>query len=231
MKQEPTDERLNALVDGELIPADAEELLERLRTDQSLRDRVSKLRLMKQLISHTYSETAVPQPITQSKRVPHLWALATAASLVCGSLLGWIAHQQTASVPLEKLAGESRYANVDNIVLHVASGSAHTGRMALDRAEQILESARASGRQVSVAIVANSAGLELMRRETSSHAQRIAALRTTYPSLSLIACGQTARRLRDSGAAVQLLDGIDESTSALDAIVQRMERGWTYVRI
>jgi intracellular sulfur oxidation DsrE/DsrF family protein len=84
---------------------------------------------------------------------------------------------------------------------------------------------------VSVEIVANSGGLDLLREGVSAHAGRIAGLRAAYPGLSLVACGQTARRLRESGTAVHLLPGTIMASSALDQIVLRMQQGWAYVRI
>jgi intracellular sulfur oxidation DsrE/DsrF family protein len=84
---------------------------------------------------------------------------------------------------------------------------------------------------VSVEIVANAGGLDLLREGVSAHAQRLARLRASYPALELVACGQTAQRLRESGADVRLLPGTIVASSALDQIVLRMQQGWAYVRI
>lgn len=238
MTPEPSDERLNAFVDGELTPADAEGLLQRLRTDAALRDRVGQLRLTKQLVRHAYAE--LPSgPGVATAGVPGRWRLATAAALVVGVLLGWAARELGVSpsdspARVERLALQAERdaaGLVDHVVLHVSSASPQAGRAVLDRAEGILEAARASGRRVSVEIVANGGGLDLLRQDTSAHAARIGALRASHPSLELVACGQTAQRLRDAGVPVRLLSGAREATSALDEIVLRMQQGWAYVRI
>jgi intracellular sulfur oxidation DsrE/DsrF family protein len=84
---------------------------------------------------------------------------------------------------------------------------------------------------VSVEIVANGGGLDLLREGVSAYPQRIARLRGTYPGLALVACGQTVQRLRDGGADVQLLPGTSIASSALDQVVLRMQQGWAYVKI
>ena len=93
------------------------------------------------------------------------------------------------------------------VTLHVSSGQPLGGRAVLARAEGNLEAARGAGRQVSVEIVASSEGLDLLREGVSSPAARIASLRAAYPGLSLLACGQTAQRLREGGTEVRLLPG------------------------
>lgn len=238
MTPEPSDERLNAFIDGELTPADAEDLLQRLRTDAALRERVGQLRLTQQLVRHAYP-AAPPRRRAESSPASNPWRWATAASLVLGGVLGWLAHGRDAalsdpSAPFDKLAAQVRRNDaglVDHVVLHVSSASRQAGRAVLDRAEGLLEAARQTGRPVAVEIVANSGGLDLLRQDTSAWAPRIAALRASYPSLTLVACGQTAQRLRDEGTAVRLLAGATEATSALDEIVLRMQQGWAYVRI
>jgi hypothetical protein len=49
--------------------------------------------------------------------------------------------------------------------------------------------------------------------------------------LTPVASGQTAQRLRESGAAVHVLPGKVTASSALDQIVLRMQQGWADARI
>jgi intracellular sulfur oxidation DsrE/DsrF family protein len=120
---------------------------------------------------------------------------------------------------------------VRSIVLHLGSSAPERAQAVLERAEGILEAARAAGREVQVEIVANGGGLDLLRVEATAHARRIAALQRMYPQLALVACGQTVQRLRESGVPVHLLPGTVEASSALDEIVLRMQQGWAYLRI
>lgn len=231
MTRDYSDERLNALIDDELTPSDAAPLLEQLRTDPALRDRVSQLRLAKDLVRHAYGEVAPRAEIavpTKSIR----WRAGTAAlvAIACGAVFGWMARAHVV-VTVDPLAEIVAPGASSRIVLHVSSASPQLGLAVLDRAEGILETARASGRTVSVEIVANSGGLDLLRQGVSAHADRIANLRAAYSNLALVACGQTAQRLREEGNEVRLLPGTFTATSALDEIVLRMQQGWAYVRI
>lgn len=72
----------------------------------------------------------------------------------------------------------------------------------------------------------NGTGLDLLRIAVSRFAQRTEATRAAHLGLTLVACGQTAQKLRESGCDVRLLP----ATSALDQIVLRMQQGWAYVR-
>jgi intracellular sulfur oxidation DsrE/DsrF family protein len=238
MTPEPTDDRLNALIDGELAPVDAEAVLERMRADPAVRERACEIRLAKELVRHAYAGIAAqPRSRSSSAAVGWPWRVA-AAALLCslGALLGWTARQayDNAADPaaqIERHAATADAADADRVVLHVGSAAPDKWRAVLDHAEGILEAARAAGQTVAVEIVANGGGLGLLREDVSTQAGRIAALRAAYPSLALIACGQTAQRLREAGVDVRLLPGTVVETSALDEIVRRMQQGWTYVRI
>ena len=237
MTREPSEERLNALVDGELAAADAEVLLEQLRSDAALRERLSQLRLSKELVRHAYAHWAPPRPVGRADD-RRRWRPVAAGLVVlaCGALLGWSVRERLASpaVSLEQLAQQTERSprvEAERIILHLSSGSAQQALAVLERAEGLLETARASGRKVSVEVVANGGGLDLLRDGVSAHAGRIAKLRVVYPGLTLVACGQSVQRLRDSGVEVKLLPGTITATSALDEIVLRLQQGWAYVQI
>jgi uncharacterized protein len=231
-----SDERLNMLIDGELTPADAGSLLEQLRTDAALRERVSQLRLAKDLVRHAYAGVAAPARPAAAPARGRRPAVVAFAALGFGVVLGWALREQ-ATAPTDaarQLAEQSQrtpQAETSQVILHLSSGAPGNALAALERAEGILETARSAGRPVSVEIVANSGGLDLLREGVSAHAGRIASLRAAYPDLALVACGQTAQRLREGGTAVHLLPGTVTASSALDQIVLRMQQGWAYVRI
>ena len=102
---------------------------------------------------------------------------------------------------------------------------------ALEQAEGLFIAARDSGRPISVEIVANGSGLDLLRQAASTQAPRIASMQHAYPSLRFVACGQTVQKLRERGDDVRLLPGTVVASSALDQIVQRLQQGWAYVRL
>ena len=243
MIAEPSDELLSALIDGELAPGEAGHLLARLQGDAALRERVAQLRLHQDLVRHAYAqwlpETPAPQsghtlrPVVRQRlqQAAH-WTLALAG----GVTIGWLAHSLSPPPggPLTLAASPSAgatQAGTDHILLHLSAGSPQAGAAALDRAEGLLDAARAADRPVRVEIVANSEGLGLLQVGLSAYTQRIAGLLRDNPELTLVACGQTAQRLRDAGVDVKLLPGVIEARSALDQVVQRMRLGWDYVKI
>lgn len=234
----PSDERLNMLIDGELTAADAEGLLEQLRTDAVLRERVGQLRLAKEFVRHAYAGVAAPARPATAAAETRRWRAAAAAfaALGLGAVLGWTVREQAAAPTevarqLAEQVQRTPHAGSSRVILHLSSGAPGDALAVLERAEGILESARAAGRTVAVEIVANSGGLDLLRDGVSVHAGRIASLRAAYPGLSLVACAQTAQRLREGGTEVRLLPGTITASSALDQIVLRMQQGWAYVRI
>lgn len=239
---DPSDERLNAWIDGELGREEAEPLLARMRADPRLRERVAELQLVKQLVRHAYADTTPPDRARAVRVAPQrVWpAAAGMALLVAGVVVGWLLRPvgDDGTAVETAAAGAGRAADavamqsaVTQVVLHVSAPGAAAGLAALERAEGILEAARAAGRPVALEIVANGGGIDLLRRDASAHAARIDAMRRAYPELSLVACGQTVQRLHDSGVEVRLLPGTETATSALDQIVLRMQQGWSYVRI
>lgn len=239
---DPSDERLNAWIDGELGADEAAPLLARMRVDATLRERVAELRLLKSLVRHAYADTLPPDRARPPRPAPTRLRHATAGLvlLVAGVAIGWLARPvgddgatlNAAAAGGDRAAGATAtHAGVTHIVLHVGASGAAAGLAALDRAEGIFEAARAAGRPVALEIVANGGGLDLLRRDASAHAARVDALRRAYPKLSMVACGQTVQRLHEAGVEVQLLPGTVTATSALDQIVLRMQQGWSYVRI
>jgi intracellular sulfur oxidation DsrE/DsrF family protein len=239
---DPSDERLNAWIDGELGADEAAPLLARMRVDATLRERVAELRLLKTLVRHAYADTLPPDRARPPSVAPQRLRRAAAgmALLVAGVAVGWLirpAGDDGAAIHTATAGGDraadaaATHAAVTHIVLHVGAPGAAAGLATLDRAEGIFEAARAAGRPVALEIVANGGGIDLLRRDTSAHTARIDAMRRAYPELSMVACGQTVQRLHDAGVEVQLLPGTVTATSALDQIVLRMQQGWSYVRI
>ncbi|MBA4176559.1 MAG: hypothetical protein C0505_08350 [Leptothrix sp. (in: Bacteria)] len=231
------------LIDGELQAADAASLFEQLQADAALRERLGQLWLDKARVRHAYAGVeAPPRPSVSAdpRATPaaRRWrpAAGAFAALACGVVVGFAVQERAAApgadaTPLAGHTAAAPQGGAGRVILHVSAGQPLAGLAVLERAEGILEAARSAGRQVSVEVVANSEGLDLLREGVSAHAARIASLRATYPGLSLVACGQTAQRLREGGTEVRLLPGTRTASSALDEIVLRMQQGWAYVRV
>jgi hypothetical protein len=229
------DVRLNALVDGELASADAADLMAQVAADPDLRQRLGQITLTKAMVRQAYAGV-VPPPAVQARpagRGPR-FALAALALVVVAAAGGWWARGDLSAPPERPLAidGAARPgAATGHVILHIGSAAPGDGLAVLERAEGLVAAARDAGGAVSIEIVANGPGLDLLRTAVSPHAQRIEALRRSYPALTLVACGQTVQKLRDAGADTRLLPGTVLATSALDQIVLRLQQGWVYVRV
>jgi hypothetical protein len=240
MKHDVCYDRLNALVDRELDRFEEGRVLAAIGNDPALEQQACELRLTKDLVRHAYRHQT---PATMGGRSVSYrgrgWmAVAAVFLLLVGTAAGWTFHGWNQQDGYEALAGFARSNRArlaapatGRVVLHVTSSVPDRVVGMLDDAEGMLKAASVTGRTVAVEIVANSAGLDILRVDASRYVARIESLRTDYPNLSLVACGQTADKLRARGIAVQLVPGTAVATSALDQVAKRIQEGWTYVRI
>ncbi|MFY9314643.1 MAG: hypothetical protein WAO95_03680 [Burkholderiales bacterium] len=236
-----SEEMQNAFVDGQLDAAEWAGVTERLERDALLRERICELRTLKDMVR--YAHAVPPGPRERARRVARPGWKTLAAASIAFAILGWFGNAWWAGAPAldpasayalrgdwHALRGDWRSLEANRVLVHVSSGNREALGTALGEVEDLLRSARADRRNVVVEIVANSSGLDLFRATASPHAQRIASLRREYANLSLVACGQTLARLRESGQPADLLPGIAVAPSALEQVIKRLQGGWVYVR-
>lgn len=238
VKRDVSYDRLNALVDGELDGPEEGRVLDAIQRDPDLERQVGELRLVKDLLRHAYRHESPAGRRAGSRSRDWRWlAVAAVALIAIGIGAGWTGHawqQRDEDTDLSRLVHVSgavvQAAAADRIVVHVGSSSAERVSTMLDDVEAMLRAARASGRPISIEILANSTGLDVLRADVTGPSGRLAALREANPNLTLVACGQTIERLRERGIVVQLLPETAVASSALDEVVKRLHEGWTYVR-
>jgi len=226
-------EMLNAFVDGELDAGEWESLAQRIEADPLLGGEVAALRIAKDRVRNAYAGLPAPAAAPRGRARPGRWAAAAAVFAAAG----WFAHAWLFAVP--ELDPASAYvlanapASIDSghVLVHVSTGGQEALGRALDEVEDLLRAARREGRALEVEIVANRSGIDLLEARGAPAAKRIAALRARYANLSLVACGQTLRRLAAGGRKVDLLPGTRVAPSALDEVVDRLRSGWVYVRV
>lgn len=244
-----SDEMRHAFVDGQLDARESATILEQIGNDGRLRDEICRTRLVKEMVRTGYRDVA-PKPDDIPPRRRPAAAVLLAVALVA-ALLGWQAgawvpgEASTAQgpVPAQPSAGpvtqavvagstldEALLTSASRVLVHVGSARRDAVGAALDGIEALLRDARAAGRPIAIEVIANIGGIDVLRADVSAHATRIAALRTTYPELTFVACGQTLARLRERGTDTRLLPGVQVTTSALDQVVRRLHEGWLYVR-
>lgn len=237
-----SEEMLHALIDGELEPVEAECLYARMGKDETLANRVCVLRGMKDMVRLAYSQ---PPGASRGWQDPFInagrgWGQAIAAGLLLTTGLGagWLMHaaqppqisqmDPVGSTPVRLAAKE---AELSKILLHIDSASPQKFVTLLDKADGLLKAARERNANLQVEVVANSHGLDLLRADRSPYARRIATLTENHENLRFIACAQTLARLsRDEGRIV-LLPEAQVAPTAIGEIVDRLQQGWTYIKI
>ena len=236
-----SDEMRSAFVDGQLDAAEWGSITQRMERDAALREDVCELRTLKDMVRHAYAVPPVPREGARRVAGPG-WNTLAAASIAF-AIIGWFGNAWWAGAPAldpasayalrgdwHALRGDWRSLEANRVLVHVSSGGREALATALDEVEDLLRASRTGRRNIEVEVIANSAGLDLFRADGSPHAQRVAALRREYSNLSLVACGQTLERRRESGQPVELLTGTTVAPSALEQIVKRLQGGWVYVR-
>lgn len=220
-----SEDRLNALVDGQLGAQERDEILAAMAGDAELARRICALRSTKELVRHAYGHL----PPARGKRKLQLpvWGGALAASLVLafGVLLGWTGHRTATS-------GESHWFTAfatepARILIHLDSSGAEQMEAALDLAEAYL--ARSGGARIEV--IANHRGLDLLRAGITPYAARIAELKSRHAHVGFVACGQTIARLQGSGVEVALVPEAAIARTAIEHVADRVQQGWTYLKI
>jgi hypothetical protein len=232
-------EELNAYLDGELAPADAERVVAALGADPALREEACSLRALHEQLRHAYDvPSRAPCRAAVARACPSLrWPHALAAMLLlcCGIVLGWFGHdwQDGGGTAVREGRPALRVAaDPLRLVLHVGDfNPARIDALLADSAAR-LAAAERSGRPLHLEIVANSVGLDLLRVAATRHAAALAELRRNYPErFTLIACGQGLQRVRETGGDTRLLPGVVVAPSALDQVVKRIAEGWSYLRV
>lgn len=221
-----SDERLNAFVDGELDAQECDEILATATADAELGHRLCELRATKDLLRHAYNPA--PGVGRNARRGISCWggALAASLALVVGLVAGWQGHR-AASAHEPLFAGIASATQPSRILIHLDSADESRMEETLDIAEAYL----AKATHAKVEIVVNNSGLNLLREEATPYAERIAALSSRHELLSFVACGYAISRYRNSGKSVTLVPGAHVAKTGVEHIVDRVQQGWTYVKI
>lgn len=222
-----SDERLNAFVDNQLGAQECDEILAAVAADAELGQRLCALRSAKELVRHAYGN--VPAPRRGARRHLPLWggALAASIALTLGVMAGWLGHHAATTGEMPRSLAALFATEPARILIHLDSGRSEQMDAALDLAEAYL--ARAGGAQVEV--IANLHGLELLRTDTTPYADRIAQLKARHAQVGFVACGQTISRLRGVGVEVELVPEAAVARTAIEHVADRVQQGWTYLKI
>jgi intracellular sulfur oxidation DsrE/DsrF family protein len=232
-----TDEELNRFIDGELRKEERRRLELQLDEDPAFIEQVREYRSINQALRDAYDDVEPPQhhPVTRSLWMNGGRSLALMALLLpLGFLVGWGMHAtySTSNIHTPLTSGISLPVKDlvhNNTVLHIDVDEQAAANELLDRVETILTTY--ADDEIQVEVVANAAGLNLLRVDKSAVANRVSQMMDQHDNLMFLACANTISRLKEKGEEVELIGRTHTGETALDHVVNRLSSGWTYVKI
>lgn len=241
-------EELNAFLDGQLDEKESSRVLKAINSDHALLHRVSELRQLRDMMQHAYQQPPKPEVAVENNTVVNgvrqrVAVMAACLMLCLGSIFGWVAHQGLTKqadsyarviYPAENIKTSSDRLlpmNSKNVILHLISSDPARLTAALDQAEAILSEYKANNLPLTLEVIANDGGLDLMRTDVSLYHERIKLISEKYDNVRFLACAKAIRRLQSNGIDVELLPEIQIAPSALEQIIFRMQDGWQYIKV
>jgi uncharacterized protein len=103
--------------------------------------------------------------------------------------------------------------------------------LALNNAANLVKYYESKGETVEVRIVAYGPGLNMLRKDTSPVAARIASIAKNDPQVSFAACHNTMMGMqKKEGHPIELLPQATVVPSGVVELTRLQEQGWSYVR-
>lgn len=230
-----SDEELSAFLDDQLDAHERDRILAVINHDSNTNHRLSELRLLRDMLQHTYEQPLRRDNTNKNSVVSNnptmRWAMAACVMLCFGVVLGWFGHLGvTSDKPLENLSAVSTPTQSSNMILHLTSSDPDKINATLDRAEHILATNKRHNKNFQLEIIANDGGLNLMRQDEPSYQLRVKALTAQYDNVTFLACAKAIKNLQEKGIDIELLPEVGIAPSALKQIIQRMQQDWQYIK-
>lgn len=245
MKQEVSNELLGAFVDDELACSESRSIAEELKHNPELAARAQAMVDLKKALKQAYPESLHEHnshpaiAISNSFRTTIRNSLVASVMLGVGLVLGYYTSFQPGNPVQQLSAGDQLFGiqlqqvsqQQNKVLLHISSADINKLEYLMNKAESLLQEHHLSKTDFQLEVIANSDGINLLRKNASPYEKRILDLRNQYTNLKFIACQNTLSRLQRQGENVQVIDGVNTDHPALDTIISRMNKGWTYVKI
>ncbi len=226
-----SDEQLNAFLDGELDAEEGSCLFDKAEQSAELDHRLCQQRKLKELVKHAYRDIPEPRRLLSGPSTPRGlfgWAMVASVLLVLGFATGLFTQGYLRPVTPDPGTNTQAVAEVENFLVHVASGEPEKLRLALQRARDLLASAE-TDRPRKVEVVANGRGMDLLRSDVTLFADEISSL--SDASVMFYACSNAIERLEEKGIKVKLVPEANADYTAVDRVVKRLQEGWHYIKI
>ena len=245
----PSEEILNAFVDGEFSAEDRLSALKSIAANERLSREVCDLYQLKELVNMAYRADTLPDLgrwRLRSSGASRAWVPALAAGV--GALgLALVAVMEftrdrghdpvllaeNAEVAAPEAAGRAAETHgARQVLFHVTEMDVREAETLFDDIEHMFETALLEGQDLQVQVVVHGTAMDLVRADLAPFPGRIRELVHLYPDLRVTACGQSRARLqRAEQATIELLPWVQEVDSWVDEAARRQAEGWTYIRI
>src|SRR4051812_1489760 len=120
-----------------------------------------------------------------------------------------------------------------HVAIQIDQNDPQVMNLVLNNATNVIEYYRAKGEDVNVDIVAYGPGLHMLRADTSPVQDRIKQLKgMAFPSkVQFSACGNTKENMeKKEGHPVAVLSDATIVPSGVVQLMEKQEKGWSYVR-
>lgn len=234
-----SEEMLNAYLDNELDEKDISFIDLQVKNNAQLQRRIERLQDLKLKIRDSYAAVRPPahHKISQGSK-KHLLPASVAASLILGVGLasGWYSHGyfNTFSIGSDYLLGlklSDLKPQDTKIMIHLAQNDTALFDKALTKAEILLTRFETLNQDGKIHVLANSYGMDLLRKDKTPYQIRIANMMKNYDNIKFVACKNTIKRLKSAGKSVDLLPGVKVDGPVINEIVTGLQNGWTYMKI
>lgn len=226
---------LASFVDGQLDAAQRKVIIEAMDNDLDLRERVYRLRKIKDLVKLGFEDANPPTNSQHSFKPIPFWrrnCAAIAASITAlaisfgagvifyhnSQLSDPLASENVASINLEQ---------PDRILLHISESDPRLFEETLAFAEKFLKKHKASGAKIEV--VANAGGIDLMRVGYPL-GDKVIEMMAAYDNVTFVTCANTIKSLQRQGIEPMIIKDVGTEKAAMDHIIDRVREGWTYIK-
>jgi intracellular sulfur oxidation DsrE/DsrF family protein len=223
--------KLNAHIDGQLDSQQREEVLELMENDPELKGEICDLYRIKDLVQTAYPLNEFQHNYSANKN--NFSILYKVASILVAFVLtlsaGYMMRDSNVLTKLDGIAIADIKPQNNKVIVFISSSKPEKFKKALFKAEELAKKFQYNGGKVFV--VASAEGIDLLRSSTSPHSQRINKLAALYSSLDFVACNNTLYQYEKAGKPIELIDSAKVAPSAVEFVVNHLQKGWRYIAI
>ncbi len=239
----PSDQQLEAFVDGQLCHSDRAAVLIAMDESVEIRAKVADLRQLKDIINLAYHDKldSIVRPVNSIRNFAGFATAAVAGALAMLLFIQLYSGYEQAEPVLNNRHLADAPADVNSpllnsgvseqVLFHISGNDDLMAYELLDQVELVARQYRRWGRALRIIVIANNEGLRMYQVGRSSHANRIRDLYARYDNIVFAACGATLKRFAESDELPELLPQAIVVDSGVAEIARRQLQGWKYIRI